>query len=217
MISHKHKCIMIHIPKTGGCSMELALGGNLGIMENQKVDMEKTSRKDWRDQHYGFYTNRGKKVADMHLTAHQYKNHYPGNSPIYDDYYKFAFVRNPFDRMVSAWRSDVAVAQVSANWSFKQFLSNLKTHPRFASTRLNMVNYVLDPGENLIVDFIGRYENINSDWEKVAESLGSKILLPKVNTTSTHRKPYQEEYDNTSRQIVEELYKKDLEYFNYKF
>ena len=78
-----------------------------------------------------------------------------------------------------------------------------------------MVDFILDEREKPMLDFVGRFENLDADWKKVTESLGKKILLPKVNTTI--HKPYQEEYNATTRKIVEKIYKKDLEYFNYKF
>jgi hypothetical protein len=71
MINHKYKFIFLHIPRTGGTSIEKALFGQ-----------------DWWGVH----------PPSKHLTAHMAKQIY---APYWQDYFKFTFVRNPWDRMVS--------------------------------------------------------------------------------------------------------------------
>jgi hypothetical protein len=71
MISHKYKCIFIHIPRCGGTSIEKLIQG-----KNQWLVEEKTK----------------------HLTSTQAKKIY---SNYWDEYFKFSFVRNPYQRVVS--------------------------------------------------------------------------------------------------------------------
>jgi len=135
-------------------------------------------------------------------------------------WYSFAFVRNPFDRMVSAWTSKW-VSGPTHRKSFLEFLHYIdKTKKNFAKSH---VCPYLDPKQKLFnedgtqrVNFIGRFENLKQDFDSVCSimSLG-KIALPHKN--KGNRGPYQEYYDEEARSIVTERYKKDLEKFNYHF
>ena len=73
MISHQYKCIFIHIPRTGGTSIEMSITGN-----------------DW------WFFNRGEK----HITVRQARARY---ADYWKEYFKFTIVRNPYDQLVSHW------------------------------------------------------------------------------------------------------------------
>jgi hypothetical protein len=72
-----------------------------------------------------------------------------------------------------------------------------------------------DKGE-VIVDFIGRYENLQKDWNVVCEKIGICEKLPWINKRR-NKKSYTEFYDDKTMNIVYEMYKKDIEYFEYGF
>ena len=74
-ISDKHKCIFIHVPKAAGSSVETS-----EIFEDQRI---KTGE-----------------YVGGHTTALEYRETYPGK---FKNYFKFAFVRNPYSRLVSAF------------------------------------------------------------------------------------------------------------------
>ena len=81
-LSHRYKAIFIHIPKTAGTSIYTVLS----IPQNEKH----------------FYTAAHKIPSHQHLTPTQLKPKIPG--PIWNNYFKFTVVRNPFDRVVSDYR-----------------------------------------------------------------------------------------------------------------
>ena len=68
----------------------------------------------------------------------------------------------------------------------------------------------------LLPDYIGRFENIDSDWKNICETInyGHK-KLPHINKTC--HKNYTYYYDEETQQIINDIYKKDIEYFGYKF
>ena len=142
-----------------------------------------------------------------------------------DSYYSFGFVRNPFDRMVSAWKCPW-VSREFLSKSFLEFLYYIdETDNGFAKSH---VWSYLDPKQMLFhpsnlngwqkqrVSFIGRYENLQEDFNLVC----SKLSIPTHKLPHIHkgdRKTYQECYNEESINIVSERYKRDLKYFNYEF
>ncbi len=196
MISHKHKCIFIHIPRCGGTSMEISIVG-----------------RNW------FKVDRSTK----HLIASTAKNIY---EPYWDDYFKFSFVRNPWDRMVSMAKFSCfyGVYLKNGNIDMSNYLKNfpeIEIDPRSKSrddTFSPIKNSVFLNILNLELDFIGRFENINEDFDFICESIGAPLthFINDPPHKSKH-KHYTEYYDDETRQIVAEKYAKDIEHFGYKF
>jgi len=152
----------------------------------------------------------------------------------WDDYFRFAFVRNPWDRLVS-WYTMIRTAQeIKARpWNklwryaqdnsstFEEFIRNctdeviMKKGVRY-SFAYNQLDYVADENDNLLIDFIGRVENFDADLRKVLETIGVKQEVIPRDNSSTH-KHYSEFYTPQTEMIVRERFKRDIEYFGYVF
>jgi len=125
----------------------------------------------------------------------------------YNTYFKFGFVRNPFSRMLSAYRY---ACQWSVTDSFKDWLLWLTEDHVLLNKYCNQLDYVAG------CDFVGRLENLQNDYDLIRDKVGlPRIELPYKNTTK--HKHYTEYYDEETKQIVAEKYAKDIEYFGYKF
>ena len=196
MICHKHKCIFIHIPRCGGTSMEVAISGQ---------DWWKVER------------------STKHLVASTAKKIY---EPYWNDYFKFSFVRNPWDRMVSMSKFSKFYG-VDLDNGNKNMSKYFKKFPKIeVDRRSESKNDKFEPIENAVflnilnveLDFIGRFENINEDFEFVCESIGEPPLsFVNHSKTQSKHKHYTEYYDEETKQIVAERYAKDIEYFGYEF
>jgi hypothetical protein len=154
----------------------------------------------------------GKRAIDMHLSALQYQRLYPEE---FTEFFKFSFVRNPWDRVVSAFHAHTqGQHKISEAKSFEDFVANLRANLP-VSTRAPMKNYICNGKGSTIVDFIGRYETLTTDWKYVAKEIGLEADLPLLNTTE--HSPYWAYYTKDTRQIVEDFYAVDIEFFGYEF
>jgi len=169
--------------------------------------------------------------------------------PQFEHYYKFTFIRNPFDRLVSTYfefrknrkrrysgkikyaedllsEFDISSCDIT---NFRNFCVNLKNSKWVDDLFFKpQFDYVSVNGEN-VMDYIGRFEKIEEDWKNIKHIIQAPNLeknLPKASDGSQESKglyrgschpPYQEMYTLAEIKVVEELYHKDLEYFNYSF
>jgi hypothetical protein len=149
----------------------------------------------------------------------------------WDDYFRFAFVRNPWERLVS-WYTMIRTAQeIKARpWNklwryaqdnssnFEEFIRNCTDEVRMKkgvrySFAYNQLDYVAD---DLLIDFIGRVENFDADLRKVLGIIGVRQEVIPRDNSSTH-KHYSEFYTPETETIVRERFKRDIEYFGYEF
>ena len=140
-------------------------------------------------------------------------------------HFQFAFVRNPWDRLVSCF-VDKTKRCIGTPWqlpgyvkyknhSFTEFVHAIKNDDfsnceRHCRLQYNLINHDY-------VNFIGRFENFQTDFEYVCNQVG---ITPQCNLphwNKTEHKYYTEYYDDETREIVAEKYAKDIEYFGYEF
>jgi hypothetical protein len=141
----------------------------------------------------------------------------------YKDYFKFAFVRNPWDRFVSGWLNKVL--RHNALYFDPQTLAHLQNFENFVShcaeldlrscdSHFRHQHKLIDMNE---IDFLGRLENFDEDIRDVFRTLS--IPLQKVPTVngSENRLHYSSYYTDESRRKVYDMYRKDIQIFGYEF
>lgn len=156
-----------------------------------------------------------KKVDHTRLKGYQKK--YPQE---FKNYFKFGFSRNPFDRLVSVYHGRTQGKMVPINtelakYSFKDCIKLGKISPMMYCQLLTK-EWFTDCSGEIAMDFIGKLENYQQDFDTVCDKIGiPRQKLPHKNK-STH-KHYTEYYDDEAREIVAKKYAKDIEYFGYEF
>lgn len=197
MINHKYKIIFIHIPRTGGTSIETAIVG-----------------RNWWKVH----------PPSKHLTAHIAKKVY---AEYWDDYFKFTFIRNPWDRMVSLLKYG-AFYGVKFNFTDKMLIDEYLEHCNKIEydKRFFHLNQFKDftPKKNSVyqniigeeMNFIGRFENLNEDFKYICDQIKfPQKKLPHIE--ESQRRHYRDYYNKESKLSVENKYLKDIEKFKYEF
>jgi hypothetical protein len=206
MISHKHRCIFIHIPKTGGSSIEDVIWPG-----------ERTEADLWM----GFTSRYGNKYQTgglQHLLARQIRQEV--GAEVFDDYFKFTFVRNPWDKTVSQFasmrdRADLReLIGMAPDASFSEYLLLTKQHLHVQWER--QVEFLRDENSATLVDFVGRFENLKHDAQVVFERLDIRhARLPHRNRSK--RAAYLKYFDGHSREWINSRYREDVESFGYEF
>ena len=168
----------------------------------------------------------------------------------------FAFVRNPWDRLYSAYK-DKTKYVIGTQWAqrcyarwhnatFKQFVKDLKEMHRYYDVTNKGNNILFErhllpqyklTGELRYVDMLGKMENLEEDLKRLFSELGKELPkeIPQLNSTAEVRFPrlpkfgrpvakpddwhldWREAYDNETRDIVTDIYKKDIDLFEYEF
>jgi Sulfotransferase family len=137
----------------------------------------------------------------------------------FTSYFKFGFVRNPWDRAVSLYERREGL-RLKSRMSFDDFVDWMK----FASSTCMhpvphryQLDWFVSPHGDVLADFIGRYENLSADWDQIRARLGISQTLPSLNVNSERKRDYTSYYSQRTRQIVASRFAVDVEYFGYRF
>lgn len=137
--------------------------------------------------------------------------------------YSFAFVRNPWDRVVSQyhWRRIVNQTRLKTHpIEFNAWLAHIfhdQTPEYYDDPKMFMpqLDWISDPDGRILVNFVGRFEHLERDFQTVCAHLGADIELSHLN--QTEHAPYRDYFNAESIEIVRAWFRKDIEYFGYTF
>jgi hypothetical protein len=207
LISYSHKFIFIHIYKAAGTSITRAL---------QEYAYEPPSEARYNAiqkmlKHFDYYKL---KVFADHVQARDVKSVLPAR--IYDRFFKFAFVRNPWDWQVSLYHYMMTNPR-HPDHSFIQSLSGFDQYIEWRisqSLRLQK-DFVTDDRGNVIVDYIGKYESLAENFSEVCRLLNVDASLPHL--MKSNHEDYRTYYNATTRNLVAQCYEQDIQLFGYEF
>jgi hypothetical protein len=215
LLSVKYNFLFVHIAKTGGTSVRAAL-----------------NRLRWRDPLYPaqFIASRL-----SHATGHRIASKLPRHAKViaakemlprelFDRLFKFAFVRNPWDLQVSSWHhlgrerphllKDIPDFSTFIRWK----LDPERPYQYHIDTSIELqTDYLKDLDGTILVDFIGKYENLQTDYEEVCRRIGVRPPSLPHKRKAKGRNVYREYYDDATAQMVMEHFRKDIETFGYTF
>ncbi len=185
---HRHidKFIFIHINKTAGSSIEKALKLNI----EHKTALEKIENiglDNWKKR------------------------------------YSFAVVRNPWDKVVSHYHYRVLTNQTGLSENTIDFKLWVKEsygnkNPQYYDKPkmfMPQSNWVTDSNNELLVNYICRFENLHDDFRHICQMIDKEILLPHIKTSN--RGNYRNYYDQETKKIIELWFSTDIDRFDYSF
>ncbi len=215
LLSNRYNFLFVHIAKTGGTSVRAAL-----------------EPLRWRDPLYlpQFICSRL-----SHLTGHRIGSKFPRHARIvaaqemlpqelFERLFKFAFVRNPWDLQVSSYHH--------IRRERPHLMEGIPDFPTFIRWKLDperpyqyhidtsiqlQSDYLIDLHGNLLVDFIGKYENLQRDFEEVCRRIGIPPRKLPHKRKATDRSDYRRYYDDTTVEMVGDHFRADIEMFGYTF
>jgi hypothetical protein len=207
LVNDNHKFIFFHLYKCGGMSL----------------------RKYINDNTTGFEEIHGGHSLPIDM-KHQLEH--DGFPDKFDEYFKFSFVRNPFDWMVSILfyakkYSDHFMYDDVQQMNIEQFIpyymdfrkkNILQKTEMFGRNRIVTIYDYLFYEDKLMVDFVGRVENMKDDLKYISEKIGIESgVMPFENVNPNREKDYRQYYNHASKKMIEDNFRRELDYFNYTF
>jgi hypothetical protein len=139
--------------------------------------------------------------------------------------YKFAFVRNPWDKVVSQYGFRVRTNKTRMGErpiAFKDWAMRTigeRRDPEYVDKPrlfLPQVEWLKDAAGRIDVQRVGRFEHLARDFAAICAELGIAAALPHLNRTKA-RRPYRDYYDAETAEIVARWFRDDIERFGYAF
>ena len=222
MISHEHKFIFIELNKTGTTSISSLL---------DKFSEPPEGGPHLHPGHHEFHRH----ASLCQMLARDAVYQMTGKGFNISDYFKFTFVRNPWDRLVSLYRYRTTSHPMAhelrnrpSHASFTTFVHQFTPVPFYTwlgkyvcrgskpPVAQRQVDFLYNFEKEIQIDFIGRFETLQTDFDRGSSDLRiPKMKLPHHNKTD--HKHYTEYYNNVTRQIVADNFREDIEYLDYKF
>ena len=212
MISHRYKCIFVQVPKTGSTSVRAILGKPI------KPHLNLWEIKMLMESYWPLRGGRKNRLMEaIYLTLPARKRLERGREQ-FNSYFKFGFVRNPWDRVVSLYERKEAL-QMRNGMSFAEFVDWIQYSSStciHSSPHRYQLDWFVDSNGKVLADFIGRFERLEEDWAFVAKKLGLSATLPHSRGNPRPRH-YSEYYNDRTRAIIAQKFKVDIEVFGYEF
>jgi hypothetical protein len=205
IISPNHKYVFVAVPKTGTHAVRQALRPHMGAGDMEQV---------------GLFVKRQFPIPDLakvghgHISLEQLRKFM--DPAKFAEYFKFAFVRNPFDRFIS-YCSFITRERGAFKTDPQKVMRRVLANPPSEHVLFWPQNTFLVDGEgNLLTDYVGRVETMQQSFEFIASKIGvPAVQLQKVN--ATERSAYRDYYDQELIDGVAKLYADDLKLFEYDF
>jgi hypothetical protein len=221
IVSDSNKFIFIHIPRTAGTYVSKKICNSLGVKKwrefigepKKLINREGNALGNCYSGEYSEYE------SNKHITAKNLKNKIGKKK--WKSYFKFAFIRNPWDRILSIYlkkrREATGIRRfLFENSKFKFNSYVILKYGLGVGKVMRQTEYVEDENGHIIVDYIGRYEKLEKDLEKIYEKLmlESRQEEPYDGTENVSYKNY---FLNMTKRIVKKKFRKEIEKFDYTF
>ena len=235
IISHQHKFIFFGNAKTGTTSITSVLGNLNEVHTIQKqLDFVKANDPSFIPDRTLRY------VITGHIRPRFIRK--AVGEEIWNSYFKFVFVRNPWDWVLSQYHQNFVNIRHRIKHPLHLFQAvyysnlGLKNNQKFTEkdffrhwekmknfrgikeeTNYFQYQFIEESNGEKMVDFVGKYENLEADFNYVCDLLSLKNTKLPVLNKSKEKLSYQKMYTDEAKILVEEKYKKDIDLLGYSF
>lgn len=220
-INHNLEAIFIHVPKTAGTFVRENLEKYHGFKfySFKRPDHDLISKPNPYNHRYKQFAGSKDLGIYQYAKTSNYINRIINmNETKWDNYKIFCFVRNPYDRVVSAWNYLNKKHDLSIDFSKYIWMENEVSDFEYIHMFMPQYKNLIDSSNNLKTNFIGRFEKLYEDFQNILEQIGCK------NNNFDLEKKNNFEHENITQYIsnqkilgkINELFKKDFELFGYK-
>ena len=200
VICHQKKCIFIHIPKTAGTSIEQF------IKDNGQNHIELIGVSNNRSMH--------------HYTAHELKNIFP---TLYNNYYKFSIVRNPYERLLSEYYwtpvPNLGFKSGRKKADFLYHVINIVKNNKYNENIyydhfLPQYCFICNNNKKLVIDQLFKYEDLIWVSQYLKKKLEINSDFPYLNKSKSSIK--KDDWTHNQKEKIYKLYKNDFLLFGYE-
>ncbi len=180
ILSLSHKFLFIHVYKVTGTSIVHALGGSDVRQAVRTLPPEKKSL---------YLRSNGLDPSVLNMSDHAFAKEVRNvmDPSVFNQLYKFGFVRNPWDMQLLLYKYNLACPQhrnaVGDFSSFERFIMSA-SDDAFPSGQQK--RFLFDDDGKQLVDFIGRYESLEDDFRSVCTSIGVGDIVLEHRNATTH-------------------------------
>jgi len=210
LISYHKKFIFFHLYKCGGNSLRKVLNQS----DSHAIE--------W---------------GGVHGLPDDVRKHYlkEDKLDVFNNFYKFTFIRNPYDFMVSTYfygksypnhfmHNDINNNNMTMV-EFIPYYMNIREKHLFKNERpfgsnkvVTIKDWLHDTNGNMIMDYVGKLESIQSDTKKLLKHLNiPESQVPVVNVNPNRDKNYRKYYNETSKNMIKQYFDWELETYKYIF
>lgn len=205
IVSTLHKFVFAAIPKTGTHAVRQALREHLGPQDMEQVGLFVQKK---------FPVPALAQLGHGHITLEQLRPYVQPEA--WASFFKFAFVRNPFDRFIS-YCAFITRDGDEFDRDPQAVMRDVLADPPLDHVLFQpQHSFVADPSGALLTDYVGRVEQMQASYDEIAARIGiPTATLERINTTN--RRNYRDYYDAPLIEGVAKVYARDLEYFSYEY
>jgi hypothetical protein len=229
-INHDLKAIYIHLPKNGGLYIEKILDEFYGFKtmyfthENHN-EFSDLKIEDIEPENNGFINFKNQGLIRYHMSSTKFNNALGLTNDKWESYFKFTFIRNPYDKLVSAYKYINSNNYGNKKVTFKQFVDNKDISSDYTYFHAFITQYqqLLNLNNEININYFGKFENLNVELINILKLIGVKKILHygiiekniSINRSNVD-KNYALYYTDEILQKVNNIFDEDFLYFKYK-
>ncbi len=204
IVCEEYKFVFVHIFKTAGTSIKRSLRrfAMPAWQECANVILKRIGVSQFGPRRYPDHMRASQLIDQIGMERFQ-------------EYFSFAFVRNPWDLELSHYKYILSRSCHPCHNEIMR-LGCFSEYVRWrCDERFQLQSDFISNDQQVVVNFVGRFESLQNDFRYVCEQIGVRSKLGQLNRTRLAR--YQDHYDDRTRELIAQTFAQDIEQFEYRF